>query len=227
MHTRGRSTTRKESVNIDNSRNQPRQPRLLTLLQQHQMAHPPVSLGSLSGPRPSTRRPTDPTIMISPTSVNNPGHVLLELGDLEGARPHLERAWPSTRRPTDPTVRVNNLERVLLELGDIEGARPHLERALAIRWGARRRLSDPRGGYGPWASASPRSTGRPTDPTIMMSLRMSTTSGARFTTWATGVRRWKSGNVADPLESGKHGSSDVLSVAIMGNNAESISQEII
>jgi tetratricopeptide (TPR) repeat protein len=69
--------------------------------------------------------------------VNNLGSVLRDLGDLAGARAHLERALridEAAYGPNHPTVAFegNNLGYVLWELGDLAGARTYYERALRI-----------------------------------------------------------------------------------------------
>ena len=65
------------------------------------------------------------------------GRVLQELGDLAGAREHLERALrigEAAFGPDHSSVAIwrGGLGRVLQELGDLAGAREHLERALRI-----------------------------------------------------------------------------------------------
>lgn len=71
-------------------------------------------------------------------SRNDLGDLLRELGDLEGARPHLERALAIRKdvlgiRHPDTAQSLNDLGVLLQELGDLEGSRPNLEEALAIR----------------------------------------------------------------------------------------------
>ena len=68
---------------------------------------------------------------------NNLGLVLADLGDLAGARTHLEQALEigqATLGPDHPDMAAwhSNLGLVLRELGDLAGARTHHERALEI-----------------------------------------------------------------------------------------------
>jgi tetratricopeptide (TPR) repeat protein len=72
------------------------------------------------------------------TSLNNLALLLLELGDLAGARPLFERALTIDERALGPehpetATNLNNLAGVLHRGGDLTGARPLFERALAIR----------------------------------------------------------------------------------------------
>jgi CHAT domain-containing protein/tetratricopeptide (TPR) repeat protein len=72
------------------------------------------------------------------------GGLLQEMGDLEGARPHIEGVLANSRRVwgnDHPHVAtgLNNLGTLLQGLGDLAAARTHLEEALAIR---RRALGD-------------------------------------------------------------------------------------
>jgi tetratricopeptide (TPR) repeat protein len=65
------------------------------------------------------------------------GRVLLDQGDLDGARMHLERALAideATIGANHPQVSgiLDRLGRVLHQQGDLDGARAHLERALGI-----------------------------------------------------------------------------------------------
>ena len=68
---------------------------------------------------------------------NNLGRVLQDLGDLDGARHHIERALRihekvhGRKHPNLATV-VANLGSVLQDMGDLAGARHHLKRALRI-----------------------------------------------------------------------------------------------
>ena len=69
--------------------------------------------------------------------MNNLGGVLQAMGDLEGARAHLERALAINEAAYGPdhpnvAIRVNNLGGVLRDMGDFEGARAHYQRALRI-----------------------------------------------------------------------------------------------
>ena len=81
-----------------------------------------------------TYGPGHPTVA---TRVNNLGLVLLDVGNLEGARDHFERALAILEKAYGPdhsevATSVNNLGNVLHDLGDLEGAREHYERALAM-----------------------------------------------------------------------------------------------
>lgn len=70
-------------------------------------------------------------------SLNNLGSVLGALGELDGARQHLERAVEVAEAAFGPHhadvgTCLNNLGSVLQDQGDLEGARANYERALAI-----------------------------------------------------------------------------------------------
>ena len=63
--------------------------------------------------------------------------VLIDLGDLEGARTHFQRALAIDEKAFGPdhpnvAIAVDNLGLVLKDLGDPEGARTHFQRALRI-----------------------------------------------------------------------------------------------
>jgi tetratricopeptide (TPR) repeat protein len=64
----------------------------------------------------------------------NLGLLLQDQGQLEAARPYLERSlaiWEKARGPDQPDT-ATNLGLLLRDLGQLEAARPYLERALAI-----------------------------------------------------------------------------------------------
>ena len=69
--------------------------------------------------------------------LNNLGLVLQDMGDLAGAKEHLERALGIDeavygKDHPDVATDVNNLGSVLKAMGDLAGAKEHYERALVI-----------------------------------------------------------------------------------------------
>jgi Tfp pilus assembly protein PilF len=69
--------------------------------------------------------------------LNNLGMLLQDLGDMSGARPHLEQSLAIVERMfgqshPDTATALNNVGLLLQSLGDLAGAQPYLERALAI-----------------------------------------------------------------------------------------------
>jgi tetratricopeptide (TPR) repeat protein len=66
------------------------------------------------------------------------GYHLSKIGDLQGARPHYERALAINEKirgseHLDTASSLNNFGGLLVSQGDLWGARPYYERALAIK----------------------------------------------------------------------------------------------